>query len=206
MQNKIDAMSRQNQEAQLKAKAYLPIWASRPLLRKASRMITKVALLNLSAFVSRGQGTRDVRHEGNASGVDHQTQNGHEPTDRSSQPPEAGQEAAKEGECHEEQCNQVEHPAEPPHVEELGARRVSAVVTDQLGRRVGWVSRPGMSDRRVGRGLAAVQVAVTADVEVGPLGDGLGARDAGGVGAEEEGAVQGCCLLHAAEDDEPKHH
>jgi hypothetical protein len=52
-------------------------------------------------------------------------------------------------------------------------------------------------------GVAAVLVVAAADEEVGPLGDGAGAGDAAGVGAEVVCLAEGGVVCDAGEDEEP---
>lgn len=72
---------------------------------------------------------------------------------------------------------------------------------DALGDVLG-VAVPGLAKGEGGLGGAAVDVALAADVKVGPLGDGVGARDVGRVGLEEVGLVEGGDGRDAGEDDE----
>lgn len=148
----------------------------------------------------------NVRHQGDSSSVNNQTQNAEERTDGSTQPSTASQEATEEGKGHEEQCDQIEHPSKPPHVEETGACRVVAMASAQTVRYIGSIGSPGMAGRRRWRGGTTVEVTITANIEVVPLGNGSGASDTSSVGAKEECLVERCCVCHSAEDDEPEQH
>lgn len=99
----------------------------------------------------------------------------------------AGHEAGEKGQDGEDERDQVEDPAESPHVVVVEASGVAAVRSDDRGRRVRRVARPRPSQRRSGRRAAAICVAVAADVEISPLGNGPRAGDAVGVGPEKVG-------------------
>lgn len=58
------ARKKQAIEAQAKAMRYLPICASEPLERKASRPLTTQTLLQISMHSSKENGIGDLRHEG----------------------------------------------------------------------------------------------------------------------------------------------
>lgn len=138
--------------------------------------MTKVALrdVRLGRIGVEGYGWY-LRHETHTDRGEEQRKDTHQAADSSAQPSEAREKSGEEGNGREEQAEQVEDPSEAPHVEELGARGVAAMVTDQLLGRVGRVRAPGLAEGRVGRGLAAVEVAVAAGVEIGPLRDWPGA-------------------------------
>lgn len=84
----------------------------------------------------------------------------------------------------------------------MRACRATTMASNDVLRGVPRTAAPGLSKRRRRTSATAAVVVLAAEVEVGPLGDGAGAGDAGGVGAEEVGLVEGSCVGDTGEDGE----
>ena len=75
---------------------------------------------------------------------------------------------------------------------------------NQRIRRTTRIGSPRITQRQTGARRAAVGVVESADLEVGPLGDGAGTLDARGGRAQEVGLAEGGGVGYAGEDDEPE--
>lgn len=146
------------------------------------------------------RGGEDVREKRRGDSVADQSEEADKGGNGGAQTTAAGEEAAEEGEGAEEEGEDEEDPAEAgEQVELVVGARVGA--GDARGD-VGGVAVPGVAEGEGGLGLAAVGVAFTADVEVGPLGDAVGAVNARRVGLEEVSLAKGRDGGDAGEDDE----
>lgn len=146
----------------------------------------------------------DIRHHGGTQGVEEEGDKGRKAGKGSAQTPAAGKEGSEPGQCLEEEGKQDEDPGKPPQVEVVVRGGVAAVAANQVLGGVVRVSIPRLAKGRCWARLAALPIVAAAEVEVGPLGKGPGAGDAGSVGLEEVGMPQGRYVCHARENDEPQ--
>lgn len=147
-------------------------------------------------------------HERRGEGEEEEGTRRHEGRERGAEAAKAGEEAREEGHDGEQQREQVEDPAEAPHVEVRETRGAAPVRPDQFCRQVraGGIPRPGPADGGVGPGVAAARVVGAADAKVGPARQGARTGDAGGIGGEEVRLSEGGCAHGAGEDDEEEEH
>ena len=196
------------QAAHVQPKAYLPRLAVRPAEVKWLRASTNVALEEngqhgIRDGLRRGRwGIANIRHERGGSGEAQKRQEGQAAGDGGAEATAASKEAGEEGQDLEEEGDEEEDPAEAPHVVESGGGGVAALAAAEARGDVGGVAVPGLAEGGRGVGGAAVEVVAAAEVEVGPLGDGSGAGDARGVGAQEVRLLEGRRVGQAGEDDE----
>jgi hypothetical protein len=141
-------------------------------------------------------------HERNRNGVAKESEGGSGASNGRAKAAEEGQEAREEGNDVEEEGDDEEDPSEAPKVVELSRSGVTAMATVQTRRHVGCIAVPSTAKGRGRASATAVGVTLAAEVEVVPLGDGPGAGDARGIGAEEVGVVEGAAAGDAAKDDE----
>lgn len=116
----------------------------------------------------------------------------------------AGKQAGEEGEDLEEEGDEEEDPAKAPKVEVGLGGGVVAVGAFKSAGDVGGVAIPGLAKGRRRTSDAAVIVVLTAEEEVGPLGDVASAGNARGVGAQEVDEVERNAVGQAGENDEPE--
>lgn len=170
--------------------------------------MTKVALVGMvshSLYMMEHQVDGGyIRHQGHGNAGAEKRTHGEECRDGGTQTSAASQEAREEGARLKEQSDEEEDPAKPPEVVILLGGGVIAAAADERAGRVLGVRVPGLAKGGRGTGLAAVVVALAAEVKVGPLGDVAGAGDAAGVGAEEVDLVEGRGVFYAGEDEEPE--
>jgi hypothetical protein len=155
-------------------------------------------------MVRNRKGERNVRHQSNSNRQKHPRHQRNQASKRRPQPAAEGQKPGKPSHHLKKQRQQEKNPPKPPHIPIKETRRVASIPPDQIRRHTPCITGPGITQRQRRAGRAAVGVVVAADAEVGPLGDGAGALDAGGVGAEEVGLSEGRGVGYAREDDEPE--
>lgn len=114
-------------------------------------------------------GAKHIRHQSNGDTRHNQRQRSNHSRHRSAHASQTSQEAREESQSLEEERKQEEDPAETPHVPEVMAGRVSAILARKASGRTRRVAIPGITEGQRRTGGAAVQVVEAAHLEVGPL-------------------------------------